>query len=85
MSRRAAFEGYWETGIQSWDIAAGVVLVREAGGFVTEIGGGSDFLKSGCIVAANPDLHDRTAPGFPCRQGLRRATCSQAVPTGTPR
>ena len=51
------YEGYWETGIQSWDIAAGVVMVREAGGFVTEVGGGADFLKSGCIVAANPDLH----------------------------
>ncbi|MDX9859553.1 MAG: inositol monophosphatase family protein [Rhodospirillales bacterium] len=51
------FEGYWETGINAWDIAAGVVLVREAGGFVTEIDGGKDFLANRNVVAANPSMH----------------------------
>jgi myo-inositol-1(or 4)-monophosphatase len=51
------FEGYWETGIHAWDIAAGVVLVREAGGFVTEIDGGRDFLTNQNVIAANPLMH----------------------------
>jgi myo-inositol-1(or 4)-monophosphatase len=51
------FEGYWETGINAWDIAAGVVLVREAGGFVTEIDGGRDFLTNHNVIAANPFMH----------------------------
>ena len=52
------FDGYWETGISPWDVAAGVVLVREAGGFVTEIEGGADPVYSGSILAANPTLHE---------------------------
>lgn len=49
------FDGFWERGLSAWDVAAGAVLVREAGGFVTEIDGG-DFLKTGAIVAANERL-----------------------------
>lgn len=49
------FDGFWERGLAAWDVAAGVVLVREAGGFVIEIDGG-DFMKSGAIVAANDRL-----------------------------
>ena len=49
------FDGYWERGLNVWDIAAGAVLVREAGGVVTEPDGG-DFMKSGAILAANPTL-----------------------------
>jgi len=51
------FEGYWESGIHAWDIAAGTVLVREAGGFVSEIDGGRNFLDNENVLAANPDLH----------------------------
>jgi myo-inositol-1(or 4)-monophosphatase len=49
------FDGFWERGLSIWDIAAGAVLVREAGGVVNEIDGG-DFLKTGAIVAANTSL-----------------------------
>jgi myo-inositol-1(or 4)-monophosphatase len=49
------FDGYWERNLNAWDIAAGAVLVREAGGFAAEIDGG-DFLKTGNIVAANERL-----------------------------
>ena len=56
------FDGFWERGLKAWDIAAGIVLVREAGGLVDEIDGG-DVLKTGSILAANealmPDLHRR--------------------------
>ena len=49
------YDGFWERNLSAWDIAAGAVLVREAGGFATEIDGG-DFLKTGAIVAANERL-----------------------------
>ena len=47
------FDGYWETGLKPWDMAAGIVIVREAGGFVTDIDGGEDMLTKGSLVAAN--------------------------------
>jgi myo-inositol-1(or 4)-monophosphatase len=50
------YEGFWEFGLQPWDIAAGILLVREAGGHVTDIGGGSDVLKTGNVLATNDNL-----------------------------
>ena len=50
------FDGFWETGLQPWDIAAGIVIVREAGGFVTECDGGADMLRSGSVLATNDGL-----------------------------
>ncbi len=47
------FDGYWESDIQAWDMAAGIVLVREAGGFASDLNGGSAMLKTGGIVAGN--------------------------------
>ena len=49
-------DGFWEIGLKSWDIAAGVLLVREAGGFVGDLNGGDDFFSTGNIVAANPKV-----------------------------
>ena len=46
-----------ETGINAWDIAAGAVLVREAGGFVSEIDGGRNFMAKSNVLAANSLLH----------------------------
>ncbi len=51
------FDGYWERGIQAWDMAAGIVIVREAGGFITDADGGQSMLKSGSIIAANEAIH----------------------------
>jgi myo-inositol-1(or 4)-monophosphatase len=51
------YEGYWETGIQSWDMAAGLLMVKEAGGYVTDIKGGPDMIASGGVVAANDKMH----------------------------
>ncbi|MEZ5558304.1 MAG: inositol monophosphatase family protein [Pseudomonadales bacterium] len=47
-------DGFWEIGLSPWDIAAGTLLVREAGGFVGDFSGGDDFMRSGNIVAGNP-------------------------------
>lgn len=51
------FDGFWETGLQPWDISAGIVLVREAGGTVTDLNGGDKMLETGGIIAANDVLH----------------------------
>jgi myo-inositol-1(or 4)-monophosphatase len=51
------FEGYWERNLHAWDIAAGVLLVQEAGGFVSPIKRGEDPVFSGSIVASNSALH----------------------------
>lgn len=51
------YEGFWEAGLCPWDMAAGIVMVREAGGYVTDQRGGKNMLKSGEIVAANDRLH----------------------------
>jgi len=50
-------DAFWEFGLQPWDIAAGILLVREAGGYVSEIDGGRDVLGSGNVLAANDKLH----------------------------
>ena len=46
-------DGYWEEWISPWDMAAGILLVREAGGFVSDLSGGADMFGRGDIVAGN--------------------------------
>ena len=52
------YDGYWENGLHPWDVAAGLLIVREAGGFVTEIGGKRYELGAPDILAANDALHE---------------------------
>jgi myo-inositol-1(or 4)-monophosphatase len=51
------YDGFWELGLKPWDISAGLLLVREAGGYVTDPADGDP--RSGDVVAANPHLHPR--------------------------
>jgi myo-inositol-1(or 4)-monophosphatase len=51
------FDAFWELTLAPWDVAAGVMLVREAGGVVTTLEGGDDVLQHGSIVAGNPTMH----------------------------
>ena len=52
------FDGFWEVQIQSYDIAAGALIVEEAGGQITDVRGGPDFLKPPCsILATNGHIH----------------------------
>lgn len=51
------YDGFWEQGLNAWDIAAGIAIVREAGGFVSDFDGKAAITESGTIVAANPSLH----------------------------
>jgi myo-inositol-1(or 4)-monophosphatase len=49
-------DGFWEFGLRPWDIAAGSLLIREAGGLISDAQGGDDFLKHGDIVAGTPKV-----------------------------
>ena len=51
------YDGFWEFELNAWDIAAGVLLIQEAGGMVSEVDGGRDQLISGDIMAANPAIY----------------------------
>ena len=51
------FDGFWERGLSPWDVAAGMLMVREAGGVVSDLDGGSRMMESGTIVCANDALH----------------------------
>ncbi len=51
------FDGFFEFALSAWDIAAGIVIVREAGGIVSEIDGGADMMASGDVLASNGHLH----------------------------
>ena len=55
------FDGYWERGIKAWDMAAGLLLVKEAGGFVGPIRDGDNPLESGSVIVGNADLFDSFA------------------------
>src|SRR5437899_196396 len=50
-------DAYWERGLSPWDMAAGIALVREAGGFVTDAEGGDIALGAGSILAGNEEIH----------------------------
>ena len=48
------YDGFWEMGLSAWDMAAGALMIKEAGGLVTDFVGDDHFLKTGAIVAATP-------------------------------
>ena len=50
-------EGYWELGLSPWDIAAGHLLVLEAGGYITDFNGEDNHIWAGDVVAGNPAIH----------------------------
>ena len=52
------YDGFWERGLHSWDIAAGVLIVREAGGLVEPLSSGGDILESGALICANAAIFD---------------------------
>lgn len=53
----ARLDGFWEIGLSAWDMAAGALLIQEAGGMVGDFEGGADYLRSGNVVAGNPKVY----------------------------
>ena len=51
------YDAFWERGLSPWDVAAGIVIVREAGGLVSDLASEQDMLTSGSILASNAHLH----------------------------
>ncbi len=62
-------DGFWELGLSQWDFAAGALLVQEAGGIISDIRGGGDYLETGNVIAAGLRLHramvDTVKPHIP--------------------
>ena len=50
-------DGFWEAGLSPWDMAAGLLLIREAGGFVSDREGGQEMFDTGTVVAGNEAIH----------------------------
>ena len=63
-------DGFWERGLAAWDVAAGAVLVREAGGMVSDLGGGQDFLTRGDIIAAPDALYEPLLNALSAKDGV---------------
>ncbi len=53
------YDGFWESGLQPWDVAAGILIVREAGGFVSDFRGGTEPIERREVLAANDMLHSK--------------------------
>ena len=51
------FDGFWERGLSPWDIAAGIVILRESGGLVSGATGDGDMMTTGTVVAGNETIH----------------------------
>ncbi|MGI9363885.1 MAG: inositol monophosphatase family protein [Rhizobiaceae bacterium] len=68
------FDGYWEAGLSPWDVAAGMLMIREAGGFVTEPDPQASIYETGRIVAGNEAIHGklRTILNRPLPEGMTR-------------
>ena len=72
------FDGFFELGLSRWDMAAGIVIVREAGGFISEVDGGRNPLASGSILASNDRLRG------PLSELLQNADREQKLKTSAP-
>ena len=75
-------DGYWERGLQPWDLAAGVALVQAAGGVVCDYDGSALELSSGRVVATNAALQGPLLQGLSECQPLPPATYNAEIPAG---
>ncbi len=73
----ARYDGYWERDIRTWDMAAGLVMVREAGGTITDCGGGGDMMAKGSVCVGNEAVQ-------PALLKLVRSVQAPAAATSSP-
>lgn len=93
------FEAFWELSLAPWDVAAGILLIREAGGLVTDLAGSDAAVAHGPIVAGNPAMHrwlleqlieadaERAAGAVPnvgATAGMPASLASRAIPPAPP-
>lgn len=55
------FDGFWEIGLNPWDIAAGIIIIEEAGGTVTDFWGTKNYMNSSYMIASNSKIHNEMA------------------------
>jgi myo-inositol-1(or 4)-monophosphatase len=67
------FDAFWDYDLAPWDLAAGILLVREAGGIVTDAAGGADILGAGHVLAGNNYIHKQIMPLLKAPQPARKA------------
>jgi myo-inositol-1(or 4)-monophosphatase len=67
------YDGFWEVGLNPWDVAAGSLLVLEAGGLIGDLAGESDYLHGGQVIAANPKIFAQMVASLsPFRADMQR-------------
>ncbi|HEX6945416.1 MAG TPA: inositol monophosphatase family protein, partial [Casimicrobiaceae bacterium] len=79
------YDGFWEVGLNPWDVAAGSLLVLEAGGLIGDLKGDHDYLFGGQVIAANPKIFAQmvaTLGPFHARMEQERAASLAAPPAG---
>jgi myo-inositol-1(or 4)-monophosphatase len=76
------YDGFWEIGLNPWDVAAGSLLVLEAGGLIGDLAGEGDYLHAGQVIAANPKIFVQMVRELsPFRNELAREIAARAAPT----
>jgi myo-inositol-1(or 4)-monophosphatase len=77
------YDGFWEVGLNPWDVAAGSLLVQEAGGLIGDLAGEGDFLHSGQVIAANPKIFAQMVSALgPYRAEMTRARKPKPIDPG---
>ena len=56
------YDGFWEMGLSPWDMAAGALLIQEAGGLVSDLSGEANYLTTGNLVAGTPKIFGQLLP-----------------------
>ena len=57
-------DAFWETGLSSWDLAAGALIIREAGGIISGLDGSEDFMETGHVLTGSPKIYSALAKLF---------------------
>jgi len=74
------YDGFWEVGLNAWDVAAGSLLIQEAGGLIGHLAGDSDFLHGGQVIAATPKIFAQMVAALsPFRAEMLRERASKPV------
>jgi myo-inositol-1(or 4)-monophosphatase len=75
-----SYDGFFEVGLNPWDVAAGSLLVLEAGGLIGDLGGEGDYLYGGQVIAANPKIFSQMVQALsPFRAALERDRAATAT------
>jgi len=75
------YDGFFEVGLNPWDVAAGSLLVQEAGGLIGDLAGDGDFLHGGQVIAANAKIFAQMVAALaPYRSELTRSRAARPVP-----